>query len=74
MEKGKEYDYVSSETNRLFCEEVGFDLKRTFLFYSSSGMKLAQALPDTDIKDLPAGMEKSCRWLRFPDRQYGNPV
>ena len=32
--KGKEFDYVyqAKETNRLFCEEVGFDLRRTFLF------------------------------------------
>lgn len=55
--KGKEYDYVyqAKETNRLFCEEVGFDLKRTFLFYSSQrdGNWIKPYL-DTDIKDLPA--------------------
>lgn len=54
--KGKEYDYVYQvkETNRLFCEEVGFDARSTFLFYSSQrGDNWIKPYLDTDIGDLP---------------------
>jgi|SRR5690554_6087136 len=54
--KGKEFDYVyqAKETNRLFCEEVGFDLRRTFLFYSSQrDDNWIKPFLDTDISDLP---------------------
>jgi len=55
--KGKEYDYVYQvkETNRLFCEAVGFDARRTLLFYSSQrGDHWMKPFLDTDISDLPA--------------------
>lgn len=54
--KGKEYDYVyqTKETNRLFCEKVGFDLRRTFHFHSSQrGDNWIKPFLDTDISDLP---------------------
>ena len=54
--KGKEYDYVYQvkETNRLFCEKVGFNPQHTFLFYSSQrGNGWLKPFLDTDIGDLP---------------------
>lgn len=54
--KGKEYDYVYQvkETNRLICEKAGFDLRRTFLFYSSQrGNRWLKPFLNTDIGDLP---------------------
>lgn len=54
--KGKEYDYVFQvkETNRLFCEKVGFDLHHTLLFYSSQrGNGWLKPYLDTNIGDLP---------------------
>ncbi len=55
--KGKEYDYIYQvkETNRLFCEAVGFDLGRTLLFFSSQrGDGWMKPFLDTDISALPA--------------------
>lgn len=54
--KGKEYDYVYQvkETNRLLCENVGFDVRKTLLFYSSQrGSRWLKPFLNTDIGDLP---------------------
>ncbi len=60
--KGNDFDYIYqvNETNRLFCEKVGFDFGNTSLFFSSQrGDHWMKPFLDNDIKNLPAKGYKS---------------
>lgn len=54
--RGKEFDYVFQlkETNQLIAKELGLNLNRTFLFYSSQrGRSWLKPFLNTNIGDLP---------------------